>query len=126
VQFTSVIRATSALLGELAKQSTQGGPPADALAPNVKFTRARAVISLGIVVAADDRRRTDAMTHFNQGIADLEPLAQQFPRLPKYRAALAEALRARADLRAALGQTEGAAEEGTEVQKQSSQTSPNP
>ena len=119
VQFTSVIRATSALLGELAKQSTHSGPPADALTPNVKFTRALAEVSLGFVVAADDRRRADAMAHFDRGISDLSPLAEQFPRLPKYRAVLTKAMSARADLRAALGQAPRAPEDRAEAQRSS-------
>ena len=59
-------------------------------------------MSLGFVVAADDRRHADAMAHFDRGISDLSPLAEQFPRLPKYRAVLTKAMSARADLRARL------------------------
>jgi tetratricopeptide (TPR) repeat protein len=123
-QFRRVMRASEALLQDLEKQSAFGQVPANALTPNITFTRSKAEVELGTALTADKNRRSEASTRFDHAIAELSRLAREFPRIPKYHTVLASAFRGRAALRAQMGQTQLAAEDRTEADKHSKLASP--
>ena len=94
------ITLSSSLLNYLAKNPLPGPNGSAALVPNIQFARSQAELELGLLLASDQLRRTQAIDHLDRAVTELSGLAQAFPRVRIYRTLLGEATRGRDDVRA--------------------------
>jgi tetratricopeptide (TPR) repeat protein len=84
---------SSSLLDFLAKNPLPGQSNTAVLRLNIQYARAQAELELGLLLASDPKRRTEATVHFDRATTELSALAEAFPRVSIYQKMLGVATR---------------------------------
>jgi tetratricopeptide (TPR) repeat protein len=92
------INLSNSLLDQLAANPRPGQNGRPAIILNIRYARSEAELELGLLLKADQERRTQATAHFDRAITELTALVQAFPRVANYRKSLSIATRGRDDI----------------------------
>ena len=99
------INDAGSLLDHLKANFEPGQKGIAEMLPNIGYARAQAELELGLLFAADPKRRSLALVHFERAITELSSLAKAFPGVAIYRRSLEFAMKSRNR----IGRTNGSA-----------------